>query len=64
MWSTHSEVKKMETLEFGVEKGVLQDHARWQVAHAPKVPVHFEGFQQSTFKGKVREGRGWLLQTS
>ena len=28
MWSTHSEAKQMETLEFGVEKGIFQGHAR------------------------------------
>lgn len=32
-------------------------------ACALKNPV-LEGFQQSLFKGKVEEGRGWLLQTS
>ena len=30
----------------------------------PPGPKLFEGFQQSISKGKVREGRGLLLQTS
>ena len=28
----------------------------------PKIPKLPEGFQQSIFKGQVREGRGWLVQ--
>ena len=44
------------TLEFGAEKGLLQGQARRWVAHAPENPKVSEGFQQSTSKGKVREG--------
>ena len=61
---THVETKQTEMSEFGAEKGLLQGHARgggWLVPRKPQIP---EGFQQSTFKGKVREGRGWLLETS
>jgi len=29
-----------------------------------KNPQLLEGFQQITFKGKTREGHGWLLPTS
>ena len=43
--------------EFGAEKGLLQGHARRQVAHALKNPKLPKGFWQSTFKSQVgREG--------
>ena len=58
MCPTHSEAKHTETLEFGAEKGLLQGHARRRLAHAPQNPELSEGFQQSIFKGQVREGDG------
>ena len=52
-------------LECGTQKGVLQGHARRRMAHAhPQNAELAKGFQQSILKGKVREGHGWLLQTS
>ena len=42
---------------------IMQGHVRTQVSHAQKTEF-LEGFQQSTFTGKVREGCGQLLQTS
>ena len=59
----HSEAEHTETPRFGAKKGLLQGHTRRWVAHTPN-PKLLEGFQQSLFKGKVEEGRGWLLQTS
>ena len=59
----HSEAKQTETREFGAEKSSLQGHARRRVA-LPKAPQLSEGFQQSCFKSKVREGCRSLLQTS
>ena len=57
-----------KTAEYGAEKGLLQGHARRRggggVAHAPKNPKLPKGFQQSIFKGQVREGRGRLWQNS
>lgn len=48
-----------KTLEFGVEKGLLQGYARRQEAHAlKKTPKFLKDFQQSPLIGKVREGRG------
>ena len=64
MYPTHSEAKQTEMWEFGAEKGLLQGYVRRQVACAPPNPELPKGFQQSIFKGKVRKGRGWLLQTS
>ena len=51
----HSEAKQTEMSEFGAEKGLLQGHARRQVAHALKTG-NSGGFQQSIFKSQVREG--------
>ena len=48
--------KQTETVEFGAEKGLLQGHARIQVAHAQKTPQLPEGVQQSIFKGQVDGG--------
>ena len=49
-----SEAKQTETSEFGAEKGLFQGHAGRCVACATQTPKLIEGFQQSTFKGKVR----------
>ena len=35
-----------------------------RVSYAPFKTLNSETFQQSIFKGKVKKGRGWLLQTS
>ena len=43
-----------EILVFEAEKGLLQGHAKRQVAHTLK----------SAFRGKVREGRGSFLKAS
>ena len=52
----HNEAKQTETLEFGVEKGLLQGHARrWEV-YALKSPELPARLWQSTFKSQVREG--------
>ena len=63
--------KNTAASESEAEKGLLQGQARRWMAHAPQNPKLPEGFQQSTFffpqqstfKGQVREERGWLLQT-
>ena len=61
MCPTHSEAKQTETSEFGAEKGLLQGQAKSRVGCTPQIPELPEGFQQSIFKGKVREGRGCRL---
>ena len=59
-----SKAKDTEVSEFGEEKGLLRGARIW-VACAPKALDLFKGFQQSTFKGKMRGGGcGPLLQTS
>ena len=55
---THSEAKQTETLEVGAEKDLLQGHAGRKGGSYPKSPELLEGFQQSTFKGEVRERCG------
>ena len=54
MCLARSEAKQTETSEFGAEKGLFQGHAGRWVACATQTPKLIEGFQQSTFKGKVR----------
>ena len=44
-----------EILKFEAEKGLLQGHAKRQVTYAPQT-LDFPEFQQSNFKGQVREG--------
>ena len=46
-----SEARQSEMLELGAEKGLLQGHARREVAHALKSLELPEGFLQSAFKG-------------
>ena len=50
--------------EFGAEKGLFQGHVGRRVACAPQTPKLIEGFQQSTFKGKLGEKCGQLLEMS
>lgn len=45
-----SEVKQTEKVELGIGKGLLQGHARRQVAPALKSLELSEGFLQSIFK--------------
>lgn len=54
----HSEVKQTETLESEADKGLWQGHARKQMVRVPPDSKLPEGFQQSIFKDKVREGCG------
>ena len=56
MCSRHSETKQIKTLEFGAEKGLFQGHARRPVAHTRKNTQLLKGFQQDSFKSKVRVG--------
>ena len=44
-----------EILKFEAEKGLLQSHAKRQVTYAPQT-LNFPEFNQSNFKGQVREG--------
>lgn len=57
----HSEATQTKTLEFRAEKGLLQDQRGpgWLVL--PRYAELPEPKLQSIFKGKVREGCGWLL---
>lgn len=50
------EVKQTEKVEFGVGKGLLQGHARRQVAPALKSLELSEGFLQSIYKSQVGQG--------
>lgn len=45
-------------------QGSFHGHARRWVACVPKISQFLERKLQSIFKGKVREGHSWLLQTS
>ena len=52
----HNETKQTKTSEeFGSVKGLLQANARRRVAPDPENSELLKSFQQSTFKGKVRE---------
>jgi len=52
----HNETKQTETSEeFGSVKGLLQANSRRRVAPDPENSELLKRFQQSTFKGKVRE---------
>ena len=42
-----SEDKQTKMLEFGAEKGLLQGHARRQVAHAQKTQNSLKGFREA-----------------
>ena len=58
----HNETKQTETSEeFGSVKGLLQANARRRVAPDPENSELLKRFQQSTFKGKVREVDCWKL---
>ena len=52
----HSEAKQSETLVFGEDNSLLQGHARRTGSLCSKPPKLLEVFQQSIFKGQVREG--------
>lgn len=58
----HSEVKHTKKSECGTEKGLLHGHARSWRSHAKKNAKLPKGFQQSIFKGQLREGvTGYLI---
>ena len=59
-----SEPKQRDTWVIGAEKGSWRGSARRGVAHAPKTLNSSKLCQQNTLKDLVREGHGWLLQTS
>lgn len=66
MCPIHSEAKQMEMSAFWANKGLLQEHRRRTgglCSQNPKLP---EKFQQSIFKGQVRERnpRVWNLSTA
>ena len=50
-----SEARQSEMLELGAEKGLLQGHARRWVASTLRTSELPKGFQQSTFKSRVRD---------
>ena len=50
-----SEAKQSETLVFGEDKSLLQGHARRTSSLCSETPKLLEVFQQSIFKGQVRE---------
>ena len=52
----HSEAKQTKTSEFGVEKGLLQGAARRMGGSCPKNSKLPRRFQESIFKGQVKEG--------
>lgn len=54
----HGEAKQNKMLELGAEKGLLQGQARRTRGACPPNPELLKGFQQSIFKGKVREEHG------
>ena len=49
--------RKSKRQEFGAEKGLLRPCKKIGT-FCPQIPELLGGFQQSTFKGKVREGHG------
>ena len=59
-----SEATQAKTSEFEARKGLLKCHMRIKGGLCPSNLGLPKGLQQSTFKGKMREGLGWLLQTS
>ena len=52
---THSKAKQTKMSEFGAEKGLLQDQARYIV---PKISGTLKGFQQIIITGQLRERLG------
>ena len=48
-----SEAKQTESLEFGAEKGLVQDKQGERMACAKKTPELPEGFQGEVFIGKI-----------
>ena len=52
MCPTHSEAKLTKTTEFGAEKGLSQEHARRQRAHAPQNPELPKGFCKAFLKAR------------
>ena len=48
----HSEAKQTEVSECGAEKGLLQDHARRQVARAPQTPNSPKRFRKAFLKAR------------
>ena len=53
----HSEPKQTKASGSGAEKVLLQGHARRTGGSCLKNPDLPKGFQQSIFKGQVRDGR-------
>lgn len=51
----HSEAKQTEMSEFWAKKGLLQEHIRRTGGLCSKTPKLPERFQQSIFKGQIRE---------
>ena len=66
MCPIHSEAKRMEMSEFWAKKGLLQERIRRTGGLCSKNPKLPENFQQSIFKGQVRERnpRVWNLSTA
>lgn len=66
MCQIHSEAKRMAMSEFWAKKGLLQERIRRTGGLCSKNPKLPEKFQQSTFKGQVRERnpRVWNLSTA
>ena len=58
----HSEAKYLNFRAWRREGFIMESRKdnRWLVLKKPEL---LEGFQQSPFKGQVREGCGWFLQT-
>ena len=64
MFLMPSEARQYQNTRAGPEKGLLQGHERTGGSCSPN-PNLSEGFQQSIFKSKMKEGWcDWLLQTS
>ena len=48
----YTEAKQIKTLQFGAEKGLLQDHARGWVSHVPKTLKSSKGFRKACLKAR------------
>ena len=55
---THSDAKQIKTSRVWSRERLIAGPCKKIGRFCPKIPELLEGFQLSTFKGKVREGHG------
>ena len=61
---THIEAKQTRNIRVWSKEKFIEGPCKERGGLCPQNPKRLKGFQQSTFKGKVREGHLWLWQIS